>query len=95
MNTGPFIRQNNTTKKMMRNLLLALLPIVLFNFYKIGLYPFIKGYATFYGMVYPLLLLLTSIVTSYCTEYFYFHVLKHKTKQETKEELKHSFFLFP
>ncbi len=95
MNTGPFIKQNNTTGKMMKNLFLALLPLLIFTFYKNGLLPFIKGYATFYGMMYPLLLLLVGIITSYFSEYFYFRVLKHQTKVEIKEELRHSFPIFP
>lgn len=95
MNTGPFIRQKNTTKKMMKNLFLALLPLLLFNFYKNGIIPFMRGYATFYGMLYPLLLLLVSTTTAYLSEYFYFRVLKHLTKEKTIKELRHSFSLFP
>ena len=34
---GPFIKDNNTTKKMMNHLLIALTPIILFAFIKNGL----------------------------------------------------------
>ena len=36
---GPFIKDNNTTKKMMNHLLIALTPIILFAFIKNGLLP--------------------------------------------------------
>ncbi len=95
MKTGPFIRYENTTAKMMKNLFLALVPILLFGFYKNGISPFIEGYATVYGLFYPLLLVFVSVFTSYISEYTFIRILRRKTKEETKKEMKNSFWIFP
>ena len=52
---GPFIRIKNTTTKMMVNVIIALLPIILFSFYKNGIIPYQKGYTDIFGMLYPLI----------------------------------------
>ena len=39
---GPFIRSNNDTRKIMKNVLISLLPIIIFAIYKNGFIPFIK-----------------------------------------------------
>ena len=40
---GPFLKSNNSTRKIRRNLLIALLPIILFAIYKNGIIPYING----------------------------------------------------
>ena len=55
---GPFIKDNNTTKKMMNHLLIALTPIILFAFIKNGLLPYKKGYTNLFGMFYPIIFIL-------------------------------------
>lgn len=95
MRTGPFLRHENATNKMMKNLFFALLPILFFGFYKNGIDPFLKGYATIYGMVYPLLLVFVSVMTSYVSEYTFIRIIKKRGKEDTKREMKQSFWLFP
>lgn len=95
MRTGPFIRHENATDKMMKNLFLALMPILLFGFYKNGIAPFLKGYATIYGMLYPLFLVFVSVMTSYVSEYTFIRIIKKRGKEDTKKEMKQSFWLFP
>jgi electron transport complex protein RnfD len=95
MKMGPFLRHENATDKMMRNLFIALMPILIFGFYKNGILPFLHGYATIYGMLYPLLLVFVSVMTSYVSEYFFIRILKGRSKEETKKELKQSFWIFP
>ena len=40
---GPFIRSKNTTKNIMLNLVVALMPICLFVIYKNGIIPYLHG----------------------------------------------------
>ena len=55
---GPFIHTKNTSFKIMKNILIALIPLVLFAIYKNGIVLFFKGYASFLDSVYPLFLIL-------------------------------------
>ena len=43
MKVGPFIKSKNKTSKMMMHVLIALVPIILFGFYKNGIIPYING----------------------------------------------------
>ena len=40
---GPFLKSKNKTSKMMLHLFIALLPIIIFSFYKNGIIPYQKG----------------------------------------------------
>ena len=40
---GPFIKSANKVQNMMKNLLISLIPILLFSFYKNGIYLYING----------------------------------------------------
>ncbi|MEG0826232.1 MAG: hypothetical protein RR404_02050, partial [Bacilli bacterium] len=51
---GPFIKDNNSTFKIMRNLFIALLPIILFSFYKNGYLPYKNKDVGISGLFYPL-----------------------------------------
>lgn len=92
---GPFIKSENSTFKMMRNLLIALLPIILFSFYKNGLSPFLEGKTTFYGLIFPLLFIMIGALTSYLTEAVCLRIFMEKKGEELKQTLKKSFAIFP
>lgn len=85
----PFIKSNNSISKMMNYLLISLLPIILFAFYKNGIIPFIKGYTNVFEMLYPLIFVITGAFTTSFVEYIYFKFIK-KEKNPIKS-LKESY----
>jgi electron transport complex protein RnfD len=90
---GPFVHSNNSTSKIMKNLLIALIPIIVFSFYKNGILPYQKGYATIYGMFFPLIFVIVGVITSTLTELIFLKwILKEK---DWKEKLKQSYAIFP
>lgn len=77
---GPFIKSNNKTDKIMKNLIIALIPIILFNEYKNGYLPYIKNKTDLLGLFYPLIVLLASICTTYFTEFIVCKITKKEQK---------------
>lgn len=88
---GPFIKSANKVQNMMKNLLISLIPIVLFSFYKNGYLPFKHGKTDIISLIYPLIFILVSVVTSCLTEYFY-NILIKKEKKAIKSNLLFSVF---
>lgn len=86
---GPFIRSNHDTKKMMTNVLIALVPIILFAVYKNGFIPFINGKTTFLGLISPLIFILVGSFTSFSIEFLYYKLIKKNN------EYKNTFGFFP
>lgn len=95
MYSGPFIKSNNSAKKIMRNLFIALLPIILFSFYKNGIIPYLNHKTTFIEMFYPLLFILIPTLSSFIIELLYALIFLKKKNSELKEYLSESFSLFP
>lgn len=77
---GNFMKSKNSTTNMMYNLLIALIPIIIFTTYKNGIYPAIKGYGNLYSVFRPLIF--ASLPSLFCllTEYLYFAFIKHEKK---------------
>lgn len=73
---APFIKSNNKTRKIMLNLLLALIPIILFAIYKNGIVPYIHGKTDIYGLFYPLIFVLIGTFTSFFVELIYYKIIK-------------------
>lgn len=92
---GPFLKHKNTSKKMEINLFIALLPIILFGFYKNGIYPYTMGRATIYGMLFPLIFLSVSTFAGFLFEVLFTRFLLHKKGKELKEALRDSFSIYP
>ncbi len=93
--SGPYIKDKNTTNKMMFHLFIALVPIILFSFYKNGIIPYINETANIYELFLPLIILLVSTLTSYLAEYLYFKVIRKLNKEQIKVSLSKSFSIFP
>ena len=90
---GTHIKSNNQTKKIMMHLLVALLPIILFSFYKNGIIPYSKDLTNIYGLFKPLTIIIVAILTSLVSEYLYYkYIIKG---HNPKEFMKESFGLFP
>ena len=77
---GPFIKDNNSTNKMMKHLLIALTPIILFAFFKNGIIPYKKGYTNVLGMIYPLIFILIPTVLTFIFEIIYGLITKKEIK---------------
>lgn len=86
---GPYLKDSERTNKIMKRVLIALLPIILFSFYKNGIIPFSKGYTNIYGLFQPLILILTAGLTSLGTEFLY---NKYFLKLKNPLQGKYAFF---
>lgn len=95
LKTGPFVKSNNSTKKMMLHLLIALIPIIIFNFYKNGIVPYQHGSIEFIKIFYPLVFILVPTLTSFLTELLYALLFLKKKNVELKDYLSGSFSIFP
>lgn len=73
---GPFVVTNNDTKKIMRNLLISIIPIILFAIYKNGLVPFINGKTNLFGMLYPIIVIFVGSFVSFFIEFIYYKLIK-------------------
>ena len=92
---GPFFKSKNSTHRIMLNLFIALLPIIIFSFYKNGVVLYQNNKTDLFGMFYPLLFILTGIFTSFLTEALYTRIFLKKKGKELKETLLNSFSIFP
>lgn len=88
---GPFIKDKNTTKKMMNHLSIALTPIILFAFIKNGLIPYKKGYTNLIGLFYPLIFIGISTMSTFIFE----TIFKLIRTKNLKESLKNTYSIFP
>ena len=91
---GPFLRTENKTNNIMNNLLIALIPIILFSFYKNGIIPYNHGKATIYQMFLPLIFVLIGALVTFFDEYLYAILVKKETKN-LKYHLKTKYSIFP
>jgi len=95
MKTGPFIKSKNKTNKMMFHVLIALLPIILFGFYKNGIVPYINGKANVIDMLYPLIFVLLGGGFTYFIEKLFACFVLKKKDLELKKYMHSSFSVLP
>ena len=86
---GPFVKSNLKTNKIMRNLLISLIPIILFAVYKNGYIPFAHNKTNVFGLIYPLLFIGIGALTSFLIEFVYYKFIKKNN------EFKNSYSIFP
>ena len=76
---GPYMKSKKTTNRMMLHLVIALIPIILFSFYKNGIIPYLNGKTNIIGMFYPLIIVLIASLSTLLFESIYAKVfLKEK-----------------
>ncbi len=92
---GTHIAINNDTKRMMKHLLIALSPIIIFSFYKNGIIPYTQNSTGLLGMFWPLILIFVAASTSLISEAIYYRYFLNKKNQELKEALQNSFSFIP
>ena len=76
---GPFIRSENNTKQMMKSIIIALVPIVLFSQYKNGVLPYLNHKTDIFGLCYPTLIVIIGMLTTYFTEKIVTKITKQKS----------------
>lgn len=89
---GPFLKSKNKTSKMMLHLFIALLPIIIFSFYKNGIIPYQKGLTDIKGLLLPLMVIILPTLTSFLTEILYATIF---LKKDGLDYVKNSFSIFP
>lgn len=92
---GPFFKSKNSTHRIMLNLFIALIPIIIFSFYKNGVVLYQNNKTDVFGMFYPLLFIFTGIITSFLTELLYTFIFLKKRGKDLKESMLNSFSIFP
>lgn len=90
--SGPFLESKNKTSKMMFHLFIALLPIIIFAFYKNGIIPYLNGTTDIKGLFLPLIVIVLPTLTSMVTEMIYASLL---LKTDALKYIKNSFSIFP
>lgn len=92
---GPFIKSKNTTNKMMLNLLVSLIPIIVFTVYKNGVLPYQAGKIEFIYILYPLLFILLPALVSFLIETIYAIIFLKKRNKDIFKYIKLSYSFFP
>ena len=92
---GPFIKSKNTTNKMMLNLLVSLIPIIVFTVYKNGVLPYQAGKVEFIYILYPLLFILLPALVSFLIETIYAIIFLKKRNKDIFKYIKSSYSFFP
>lgn len=90
-----------STSQMMRDFVIALIPLILFGWLKNGLLPFIKYNGdpimgiSFMEMIYPLLFIIVGGLTSVVSETLFFYFTGKHTWAEIRHELSLSYAVIP
>ncbi len=92
---GPFIKSNNKTRNIMTHLMIALMPIIIFSFYKNGIVVYLNNKTNLYGLFYPLIFILVGAFTTFLVELLYGYLFLDKRKEELKKFIKNSYSIFP
>lgn len=91
---GPFVRSSNSTTKIMINVIVALIPIILFSVYKNGYIPYIHNKTDIIGLLYPLLFVLISSFSTFIIEVIG-ALVQGKRHNELKDYIKYSYAFIP
>lgn len=92
---GPYIKDKGSTNKMMMHLMISLLPIIIFSFYKNGIVPYNNGHANFIEMLFPLIFIFTGAVSTFMVELIYARLVLKKQIDQLKSYMKSTFAIFP
>lgn len=92
---GPHIKNHDTTRKIMFRWLIALLPIILFSFYKNGIKLYIDKDVNFLGMFRPLIMIFIACIGSIISEFLSQLILFKKRDKELKKSMSRFDSFFP
>jgi len=94
MKIGPFIHTKNTSNKIIKNILIALIPIALFEIYKNGVVLLFKGNINFIQSLYPMFVILICALSTFVFDTIY-TLLFCKKDANIKEYIKTSYSFIP
>jgi len=98
---APFLRQTDEkdygTKVIMKDFIIALLPVILFAWYKNGIQVYMDGNITFLEMLYPLFFIMMGGIISSLMEGIFFFVTdkEHRSFHDISQKLSLSFAAIP
>lgn len=98
---APFLRQSDdkrfNTNTIMRDFMIALLPVILFSWYKNGIAVYLDGNISFLEMLYPLFLIISGGLFSMVMEGLFFYITdkEHRQLDEILVKLKTSYAAIP
>ena len=98
---APFLRISNqkgkNTHSIMRDFLIAMVPVILFSWYKNGIQVFIDGNINFFEMLYPLFLIVMGGFLSVLMEGIFFYVTdkKNRSFKDILGKIKKSYAVIP
>lgn len=92
---GPHIKSDDSTRKIMTRLLIALMPIVCFAIFKNSILVYLKTNASVIDVINPILMIIVGIVTSYLSEALYIKIFNKKSIKDTIRETSKSFAVIP
>ncbi len=95
MKVGPFIRSKNNTRKMMSRFSYALIPIIIFGFYKNGILPYIENEISILEMFKPLIFILLGGISTYITELICVRYILRKKNEEFDNYMENSYSTLP
>ncbi len=95
VDNGPHLKDKDHTTKIMKRLIIALLPIIAFAFYKNGIIPYQEGYLTFFQLFRPLFIIGLASGTSLLAEVIYIKLVLKLKASSFITYLKHSYSFFP
>ena len=93
--SGPHIKSNDTTSKIMTRLLIALIPIISFAIFKNTILVYFFTSASFMTVIHPILMILVGILTSYISELLWFKFILKNSFKISCLELYRSFSIIP
>lgn len=94
--TGPFIESPQSTSKIMRNIMFALIPIIIYSFYRNGIIPYQNNLTGIYGLFYPILSLLVASLTSFIIEFLHQIIFtKRRKKEDIIYDIKNNYSFIP
>lgn len=92
---GPFIKSKNSSHRMMMDILIVLLPIIIFGLYKNGIVPYINGKIHFLEMLYPIIFVFLGGTFTYIIEKMYVFLILKKRGNELQQYMYTSFAMLP
>ncbi len=95
LDSGTFVKDKNSTPKIMMHLLVSLIPIILFSFFKNGILPYTSGKIKLLGMFYPLFFITLGPIFTYIIERIYVKIFYKYEKTKLKQYMKSSYSIFP
>lgn len=89
---GNYLKNKNNTKRIMTNYIIALVPLIIYSFYKNGILACQDNF-NIYTLFKPLIIIILATITTFATEYFWYKI---KTKNnDITHILKNTYSFIP